>query len=106
MSNNTNQVVYVPQSYVRERKFDWGTVLNLDINVQELGKICKQYKTEKGTIRLKISPLRQVKENGITHSLSVDTWVPDSSKKTSGTPKPQPPKPPKQEDPEEEDVPF
>lgn len=88
---------YINGVFANEVKFnDGGSIIKLSIPEDKLGELFRQLEGNitDGWIRLKLSKMREnrVGASGkviATHSLSVDTWKPNSDGQRQSTPRPQ-----------------
>ena len=102
------KTVYVPGSSVKARQTTFGEVLKLSFKIEELQKIAKQFKNEKGYLNLEIVPRKEASQYGETHSVKVDTWKPkegEQGQKPASKPAAKP-KTPEPEAAADDDIPF
>lgn len=66
---------YVPKCYATERQTKYGPMLSIDFNVEELLKFAQQHKTDRGYLKLTVSPKKNPDERS-THSVFLNDWKP------------------------------
>lgn len=67
--------IYVPKCYATERPTKFGPLLSIDFNVDELIKFAQQHKTDRGYLKLTVSPKKNPDERS-THSVFLNDWKP------------------------------
>lgn len=70
----------------KQKDFEWGSVINVGIKVEDLAAFVKAHKNERGYINLTISPRREIGQYGDTHSITLDTYQPSGRRQTSDAP--------------------
>jgi hypothetical protein len=75
-----SEKIYVPKCYAREKNGKYGNFLSVSFNAEALIEFVKQHKTEKGYLNLTISPRKQASEDGVTHSVMLDTYKPQGDR--------------------------
>ena len=71
-----SEKIYVPKCYAREKDGKYGNFLSVSFNADALVEFIKQHRSEKGWLNLTISPRRQASDDGVTHSVMLDTYKP------------------------------
>lgn len=64
---------YIEGVYVREKEGQYGTFLNVSIDIAKLTEQARQHASN-GMLNVVISKRRQPSEKGITHSVALDTY--------------------------------
>ena len=68
------QKTYINGSFIREKVFDWGTVVDLDINIEKFIEALGEHDDGKGYAHFQITRRREPTENGVTHSMSLNDY--------------------------------
>jgi hypothetical protein len=71
--------LYIPKSSAKIQKTSFGEIIKIGINIKSLGEFIRQNVTGE-YLNIDIVPRREVKEDGVTHSLVLNTWKPDFNK--------------------------
>jgi hypothetical protein len=96
---------YVPKSKAKVQKTTFGDILKLGFHAETLAAFCKQHQNEAGYINLDIVPRRETDAYGNTHSVVLNDWKPDASRRQEPRPTVEPNTKPLTQ-PESDDVPF
>lgn len=75
-----NDRIYINGIYVREKEGKYGPFFSVSIDVQKLVEQAKQHGDGK-FLNVTISALRQKKDNGISHSVALDTYKRDNDRR-------------------------
>tara|TARA_Y100001937_G_C6884756_1_gene226332 strand:+ start:236 stop:514 length:279 start_codon:yes stop_codon:yes gene_type:complete len=65
--------------FIREKEFDWGTILSVDIDVNKVTKQLNELKNEKGFVKLDLKKRQNKSEQGLTHYAELNTFIPKSN---------------------------
>lgn len=75
--SDTNQKQYVNSLWFEEKNFDsGGSILKVNVKVDELVKFLKDNKNKDGYTKLVIAKKKTVEPGKSTHYAYLDTWVP------------------------------
>jgi hypothetical protein len=96
---------------VREKTFDWGTILAVDVSAEELIKFANEHKNERGYVKFDIKRRQKESDKGGTHYIQLNEYAgtPKSDTKSApakGAAKPYPNTKKAAPEPEQEQPPF
>jgi len=72
--------IYAPIN-VKARDGRFGQEFRISFNVEKMLAFIKQHQTAKGYVNLSMTARREVSKFGETHSVVVDTWEPNQSRR-------------------------
>ena len=86
----TTSRTYLDGAYATEKTFpDGGSLMKLKLKADRLRAFVDAHTDDKGYLRLVVSKRRQPSDKGETHTVYLDDWTPDPSKRR-GSDKPEP----------------
>ena len=70
---------FIDGLFIRQKEFDWGNILSIDIDVDKLTKQLQELKNEKGFVKVDIKERQQKSEQGVTHYAEQNKFIPKSN---------------------------
>lgn len=65
---------YINGLFIREKEFDWGSIHNLAINVEQFVQELGKYETKGGYVFINLNKRKGASDKGLTHYATLDDW--------------------------------
>jgi hypothetical protein len=72
----SDKKTFINGLFIREKTFEWGNILTLDINVASITEQLNKLKNDKGFVKIDLKRRQEKSEQGITHYAELNTFIP------------------------------